>query len=214
MKTLLTTLTLMLALNASATHWLTYYVYHETEYVQGPWLRTNILNESDYKYLNVEMHEGLFGTVDSDLIDMLFSKLKEKKPEVYNWKYDLSFQGDTVVFTSKGTIQNLETIKNELTATLSFNNFRAVKFNLNGKTETLTLADLTIPYFDLIVNQPEPVVVLDTTTIEEQIVPIDTVANTKPKRNPYKIWLIISIILNLGLFGTLLLQKTKNKHDS
>ena len=188
MKILLTTLILILALNVGATHWITYYVYHETAYVQGPWLRTNILNQSDYRYLNAELHEGLFGTVESDLVDALFSKLKENKPEVYNWKYDLAFEGDTVLFTSKSIIQSQETVKNELTATLIFNHFKAVTFNFNGKTETWTLAELTIPYFDLIAQESTPEVIRDTIIITEQATPIDVVNSDKPKRNPYKIW--------------------------
>lgn len=214
MKILLATLTILLSLNASATHYLTYYVYFETEYIQGPWSRTKILDESEYKYLTVEMYDDLFGTVDSQLAEKIISRLKDKKPEVYNWKYELTIQGDTVVITSKSKIENLKTIKNELIASLIFNNFKAVAFIFNGKSVTLNLTDLTVPYFDLISKQPEITVQVDTVFVQEQALPIESVDLPKAKRNPFKIWFIISLLLNLGLFGTLILQKTKNSHNS
>lgn len=211
MKILLATFALILSINVSATHTLSYYVYYETEYVQGPWLRTNILDESDYRYLQAEMYEDLFGTVNVDLVEKLLSRLKDRKPDVYNWKYDLSFIGDTVVITSKSQIAKLSTIQNEITATLLFNNFKAVKYVLNGKTQIFDLSNLTLPYFDLVSGRVEEVIVVDTTVVVEQVLPPEIEEPIQKKRNPYKIWLIISIILNVGLFGTVILQKAKSK---
>lgn len=213
MKTLLTTFALIVSLSTSATHTLSYYVYFETEYVQGPWIRVNILDGSDYRYLQAEMYEDLFGTVNADLVSKIFSRLKDRKPDMYNWKYDLSFQGDTVVISSKKRIENLETIRNEITASMLFNNFKAVTFNLDGKSETFNLSNLTLPYFDLVSNNAKEIVAVEKPIVVEQVLPIEQEEPIQKKRNPYKIWLIISIVLNIGIFGTLLFQKSKSKHN-
>lgn len=206
MKILLTILALTISLNSFATEWLTYYVYFETEYSQGTWKRTDILEQSNYKYLTVEVYEDLFGSTDEQLVQKFLSRLKDKKPDLYKWTYDLTFQGDTVVITAKEQPQNVETIKNEITATLTFNNFKAVTFNFGDNSETLTNNDLTLPYFDLVSKQKKQTT--DTTKIQEPIGQSQTVESTET-RNPLKTWLIISIIFNFGLVGLLTMKRIK-----
>jgi len=206
MKVFLTILTLTINLNSFATEWLTYYVYFETEYSQGTWTRTDILEQSKYKYLTVEAYEDLFGSEEAQLINKLLSRLKDKKPDLYNWTYNLNVQSDTVVITTKEQVKNIETIKNEITATLTFNNFKAVTFNFGDNSETLTINDLTVPYFDLISKQTIPTT--DRTKIQESMEQNQTVVPTETK-NPLTTWLIISIIFNFGLVGLLMIRKSK-----
>lgn len=204
MKGFFTILTLTISLNSFATEWLTYYVYFETEYIQGTWTRTDILEQSNYKYLTVEAYEDLFGSTDEQLVQKFLSRLKDKKPDLYKWTYNLTFQGDTVVITTKEQPQNVKTIKNEIIATLTFNNFKAVTFNFGDTSETLTNNDLTLPYFDLISKQITQTT--DTIKKQEPIEQNQTVEPTKTK-NPLTTWLIISIIFNFGLLGFLTMKK-------
>lgn len=206
MRILLTFLTLTISLSSFATEWLTYYVYFETEYIQGPWKRLDIIEQSNYKYLTVEAYEDLFGSEDEQLVQKFLSRLKDKKPDLYKWSYDLSFLGDTVVITTKEQPKNIETIKNEITATLTFNNFKAVQFNIGGKSETLTNNDLTIPYFDLVSKQDTQT--NNTSKLEEISEKNETIEPTETK-NPLTIWLIISIIFNLGLFVLWTMKRLK-----
>jgi hypothetical protein len=208
MKVLLTFLTLTISLNSFATEWLTYYVYFETEYPQGTWTRTNILEQSNYKYLTVEAYKDLFGSRNEQLVDKFLSRLKTKKPDLYQRKYDLTFQGDTVVITTKENPKNIETIKNEIIATLIFNNFKAVQFNFGGKSETLTNNDLTVPYFDLVSKQTSQTT--NTTKMEESSEQNESIEPTETK-NPLTTWLIVSIIFNLALFVLLTMKQFKKQ---
>ena len=207
MKVLLTLSMLAISAKAFSTEWLTYYVYFETGYSQGPWTRTDMLEASNRNYLAVEVYEDLFGSVDEDLIGKLISRLKDKKPALYNWTYDLEVQGDTVVITPKGQLKNRETVKNELTATLTFNSFNAVTFDFGDSSETWTKDDLTLPYFDLISKQPIATAT-DTTVVKQDRVNAQIVETGKS--NPLKVWLIISVIVNIGLVSVLVLRKGKN----
>ena len=222
MKITLTILSLIISLNANATHWLTYYVYFETEYIQGTWTRTDILEKSEYKYLAPEAFEDLFGSEDKDLINKLISRLKEKKPNTYNWNYDLTIQNDTVILTPKRKIEQLETVKNEITATLILNNFNAVTFDFEDTQETLTLADLTLPYFDLIETEKKDIkevemaeaMTTDKTEAEKLIETRQTKEMPAKDDNSLTILLIISSILNLGLIGLLIFKRRKaHKHN-
>lgn len=202
MKALLTLLTLTISLNSPATEWLTYYVYFETEYIQGTWTRADLLEESHGKYLAAEAYEDLFGSGDDQLVDKLISRLKSKKPDLYNWTYDLAFRGDTVIITTKKQVENMATVRNEITATLVFNHFKAVTFHSGNSSETWTGNDLTVPYFDLVTRQQS------TKTVTEPV-KSDRPAEPAEKKNPWGIWLAGSIILNLGLAGFLITKKNK-----
>ncbi|MBC9813057.1 hypothetical protein H9Y05_11310 [Crocinitomicaceae bacterium CZZ-1] len=200
MKILLTLFMFMTGLCATATHELTYYVYSETEYIQGPWLRTDALEASGFKFLSATSYEDLFGSGDDALAGKLLSRLKEKKPDLYEWNYTLSFQGDTVIITPQKTIQSFETVMNEITATLTLNRFKAVTFQINGQQKTYTLTDLTLPYFDLVSGQPE-------TSGEPEIVSAEQTQDpVKPQRNQ-RTWLIISGVLNVIFLGVLIMRK-------
>ena len=206
MKILLTIMTFIFSLNSFSTETLTYYVYFETEYIQGPWSRLDIVEQSNYRYLKAEAYEDLFGSENEQLVQKMLSRLKEKKPDFYSWEYDLSFRGDTVVISTNELTKNIKTIKNEIIATLTFNNFKVLIFNFANKSETLTICDLTIPYFDLVSTEFIPsksIDKMDNLIDQNQIIaPIET-------KNSYKTWLIISIVLNIGLIGLLTLRLFK-----
>jgi len=216
MKGFLTILTLVISLSVNATHLLTYYVYYETEYSQGPWKRLNILEESDYKYLAPESFTDLFGSEDIDLVNKMISRLKDNKPDVYNWNYEVSFSEDTVILTTKAEIEKFETVKNEITATLTLNSFKAVTFRFNNLQETLTIDDLTLPYLDLVKakrdkNEPSTSQGLTKNTAEIKV------ENNPKQQNEIKneegssltIWLIISVIINVGLVALLIMKKKR-----
>jgi hypothetical protein len=204
-KAILTLLTMISSVPSFATEWLTYYVYFETEYLQGPWIRLNMVEPSNYQYLSVEVYEDLFGSEDEQLVQKMISRLRDKKSDLYTWAYDLSFQGDTVVITTQEQLNNLATIKNEITATLTFNHFKAVTFNLGTQSETLTHHDLTLPYFDLVFNTTAP---LNNGEISEASIEQHSTIKTAVTNNPWSIWLILSLLINFGLIAWLTLLKT------
>ena len=219
MKYLLTISICAIYLNLSATHRLSYYVYFETEYLQGPWKRSDLLEGSNYKYLAPKSFTDLFGSLDEDLVTKFIDRLKENSPERYNWQYQLSFQGDTVVLESNANIDQVETVKNEITATLTLNCFKVVSFNFGNVNEVWTMDDLTLPYFDLVqkkLEQPKM------TTEEEIDLPHTTeIAEKKEQNSPLQqieieeeksginVWLLISVLLNLGLVVILLMNRKR-----
>ena len=193
----------------NATHWLTYYVYFETEYTQGSWSRIDILEKSGYKYLAPMAFEGLFGSEDSELVNTMMSKLKEKSPNVYNWTYDLVIQNDTVILSPKGHISRIGTVKNEIISTLILNNFKAVIFNYENIQETYSLEDLTLPFFDLVEVEKKNKII----DKQESASAIDNQNSTEQQQEKYSyliIGLILSFVLNIGLI-ILMRVKTRNK---
>ncbi|MBL0913790.1 MAG: hypothetical protein IBJ09_15600 [Bacteroidia bacterium] len=208
MKILFSILALFaISLPSFATEWLTYYVYVETGYTQGPWTRAELLGESEYRYLAAEPYEDLFGSGELQLAEKLLARLKSKKPDLYAWRYELSVQGDTVVLTTKDPLKNEETVKNEITATLTFNGFKAVSFRIAGRSETLTDRDLTIPYFDLVSKQPSAEAV--PATPEEPAVQKQSDVEPMETKGPAKTWLLISVAANLVLVVLLVRKMTK-----
>jgi len=194
-------LTLFLTVKAGATHWLTYYVYVERAYVQGPWARTNLLNGSGYRYLAPEVHEDLFGTIRDELVEKMLTRLQEDKPELYDWNYNMQIKGDTVYLEPGGSFVLNETIMNEVTATMTINSFAAVCFRFPGGEEVYTLEDLTLPYFDLVssVSGDPPEV------SEEPAQPNGNNTTT----NPLVVWLILSVLTNLALLLFLIFKSRK-----
>lgn len=210
MKNLITLFVLIISINTQASHWFTYYVYHEVEYLQGPWSRANLLDDSNYIYLTVEQHESLLGTEDSDLVDTLISKLKEKKPDLYNWTYELKIDKDLVEISTEDEV-DFEAIKNELIATILFNNFEKLKFDYNGQSETLTLDDLTLPYFDLVTNPIQTETTDEPLIEQEEITENQPIENKEEKRNTLVFWLMASVLLNIGILGFWLMRKKKKE---
>ena len=203
MKKILTILALLLALNANATNWLNYYIYHETEYIQGPWSRIDILEKSDYKYLAAQAYEDLLGSERIDLVKKILLHLKEQKPKVYTWDYELSLHGDTIILSTEELIEHIGTIKNELTASLTLNGFEAVVFQIGNKKETMTIFDLTLPYFDLVVTHENSNLILEQKKTKE----VSPESRSDNQENPFTIWLIVLGLIIIGLLGFIIIRK-------
>ena len=215
MKTILCILFLFQVLQAGATHWLTYYVYYETEYTQGPWSGSALLYRSDYRYLAPREYTDLFGTEPTDLVEKMLQRLGEIHPEAYTWSYELELHGDTVVFNTLRLPSAWERVRNEVTATLTLNGFKAVAFQLTDTTMTATLADLTLPYFDLVEPQR-----ITSVTRKDALAPEAPAQGTSPadelqvkegdgSHGPMPAWLVLSLLLNLILGVALFLTKRK-----
>lgn len=211
--TFLTILLLISGMPAFATHWLTYYVYTEQEYLQGPWIRAEQLGASHYKYLSAEAFQELFGSEPSQLANQLMARLEAQKPEVYKWSHELTVRNDTVFVATNEPIPELETVQNEVTATLLFNGFKAVTFQQKGQAaRSLTLADLTLPYFDIVAAapasrpQPKEAAVTPDTTINVSSIKTDT-------STLWNNWLLLSLLLNLVLAGLLIGLLIKKKRN-
>ncbi len=200
MKRLTILLTFFWTVEAHATHWLTYYVYVETEYLQGPWVRTGLISGSDYRYLAAKVHEDLFGAMKEDLALKMLERLGGEKPELYDWECEVRLNGDTICLEPQGAFDLNETVLNEVTATLTLNGFAAVCFTFGGKTETYSLADLTLPYFDLV--QPDG----DHVTVDREAGPFGTDDITV--NNPLAVLLFLSVLLNLA-FALFLIFKPR-----
>jgi hypothetical protein len=199
-KTLLSIILLFAGLDTGATHWLTYYVYFETTYLQGPWVRTDILAKSRYVYLAPRAYEDLFGTERYDLVEKMFSRLREDKPEVYDWDYQISLMGDTVVLKSEGPVRRRVTVANEVLATMTLNGFKVVRFEFDAWTDTCTLSDLTLPYFDLVEPlRPGMEPGRDNILLDLQ----------EPGKNRPVYWLVISVLLNVIMVGFLVFRSKR-----
>jgi hypothetical protein len=210
MRRLLAILLLFQVVEAGATHWLTYYVYVETEYAQGPWWGTRLLDRSDYRYLVPREYTDLFGTESLDLALKMMQRLGETDPEAYDWQVEIDLQGDTAVLMIDQPVPQWERVRNEVTATLTMNGFRAVLFSLADTMVVSTLHDLTLPYFDLV--EPGGIRPGFDTDVRGPAVPPP--ASSAPlqenggnlPRNPLKIWLILSLLLNLALGISLMIK--------
>lgn len=212
MKYLLSFLFLLIGFFAGAAHWMTYYVYHETHYEQGPWVRQNLLQESGFKYLLAESHKDLFGTEDEQMIKKMMSRLQDKKPEIYHWNYELEIKKDSVIIIPDGNIEASETIKNEITATMAMNGFEPVIFKSADQQELWTMQDLSLPLLDLITvpKKEDPNRVPETSEKEleqrsdsvqsSESVQEENASNTsKRDENSFPFLLLISGILNVVL---------------
>jgi hypothetical protein len=191
MKKAIVLLVLFSSMEAGSTHWFTYYIFVETEYVQGPWSRTQLLSESGYRYLAPRVFEDLFGTMKEELAGKLLERLREEKPSVYDRNLVLSLRGDTVCLEINGNINRPETVMNEVTTTMILNSFSAVCFKYSDREVTWSLADLTLPYFDLV---SAPKIVAGGSGKQLTADPA-----TGDSRNPLAHWLILSVLLNLIL---------------
>jgi len=203
LRSSLLAISLLLCVHAQATHWATYYIYIETEYLQGPWSRMDALESSDYKYLSPILYENLFGTVQEDMVTTMISNLAENKPELYKWDYTVEINGDTVVLHIKEEIEQIETIKNEITSTLTLNSFSAVTFQLPGSTETLSINDIKIPFLDIVTQKQAET--------EQKIIEPGRSSDldTPNEQTRFSIWFLMSIGLNILLIGILIYRIRK-----
>jgi hypothetical protein len=203
MKAILISLVLLVGTKVSATHWLTYYVYYESTYIQGPWQDAELLDHSDYVYLMPVQFEDLFGSESEDFVRKIFERLAENKPEEYDFEYEVKVTDTSVWITSPEIEDYSETVRNELTTSLCKNGFRAVLF---GETrEVWNLEKVTAPFLE-IPSKSELNQSLDKT----QASPNQNDANGKEQsnsRNLIYIVLSLSVVLNL----VLLYYLTRNK---
>lgn len=216
MKKLLSIVLLIQALGAGATHRLTYFVYVETQYIQGPWSRTQLLNSSRYHYLAAREYTDLFGTERIDLAEKMLQRLGEIDPGTYDWDYLLELRGDTVLLQTEHALRSWDRVRNEVTATLTMNSFGAVIFELSDTVIKTTLSDLTLPYFDLVACHRNRIETRRKTGLPDSPVQPQN-ADTEPLLEqqvnhhirPLAIWLILSVLLNLSLVGILLIKQKK-----
>lgn len=215
MRRIFTILLFIPMLEVGATHWLTYFVYSESEYAQGPWSRTRILDQSDYRYLAPREYTDLFGTEPIDLVQKMMQRLGEIHPGNYDWTYELGVKEDTVELKTDVFPEAWGSVKNEVTATMILNGFRAVRFTTPDTTIISALGDLTMPYFDLVPpdrNRKGPRVEAKS---REPAVPVEASPDKvemnegAATRNPLTAWLVLSIMLNLILGFFLILKFRK-----
>lgn len=215
MKTFLTILTLFFYLNANATTDRTYFVYFEKLYIQGSVIDDNT-GCYDY-YLEPKSFNYIYGT-DDELINKIISRLRKDKPEVYDWTYSLTmkietkdgdtYQTNTVIIKPKKKIKDWTTVKNEITASLIFSGYEVI-FDFGNTKKTLTLDDLTLPYFDLVKppkkgvkkNVPPKIGRSKTKKIKEK--------SSKGKTKLTVLLIIFSAILNIELIALLIFLRKK-----
>jgi hypothetical protein len=208
MKLTITIFILTWTLNSAATNWNWYYVYVETEYIQGTWTEFTKLEQTDFKYLEAKQYSDLFGSDPEDLVHKLFARLKEKKPEIYDFQYQLDIQEDTVTLISQTLLKDKLTLMNEITATLVFNSFKAVKFNFPQTKETWTLATLTLPYFELSLDEKSE---SKDDILEQSGHDIIQSIDESKSENKRHIWFIMSVILNMILIAVIGLKRKKHR---
>lgn len=198
-----------------ATDWFTYFIYVQKEYIQGAWIREDILERSTgYNYLEPKQFEELFN-ISGDGIDManaILSHLKEENPERYKFKCDLSVSKDTIIIQTNDTITNFDAVKNELTASYIINSFTAVKIIQQNRIGVYLLKDITVPYMDLVLpNQASRRIQTypsQGNTGEDSLTTQKTPPlTTGQPKNRVSIWLIISLVLNLLLIVWLIRNK-------
>ena len=187
----LTIFLFVFALNLKATHNLTYFVYVESQFLQGYWKDAGEVYESGDKFLYPYVYTDLFGTVKKDFYNKLLERLNEHhgfytavsldsntlKREGYREFYDtLNFAVQPEL-----TDAQIKTVKNELIATvLSAGECQAIrlKFYKNGepqKSGIYDYSDVDYPVFDLVrMKKGSPPV---TRIVEKQI--RDTIYQTR-----------------------------------
>ena len=154
------------ALSVKATHHMTYFVYVETQFVQGYWKDAANVYESGDKFLYPYSYTDLFGTVKKDFYNKLLERLgehhdfysavsldsNELKREGYREFYDtLNFAVQPEL-----TPEQIKTLKNELTTTvLSAGECQAIRLNFYQddeihKAEVYDYSDVDYPVFDLV----------------------------------------------------------------
>ena len=214
MKYLIATILLLtIKLGSFATEWDLYYIYIQRDYIEGTWLRADLLDKSDYKYLHPKQFGGYYGMQGDGLAEDIVTHLKEETPNRYKFQYNISVLKDTVIINTTDSIADFDAVKNELTASFIMNNFNTVTIIQKGKALSFHLEDISVPYMDLVF--PKKIMPADEEDIDSlqkdsvKIINNETLASSKKYDNKILIGLIISIIGNLILGGLLLGKKRK-----
>jgi hypothetical protein len=216
MKQLLTFLfCLTIGQSAFATEWCWFYVYVQRDYIQGPWTRAAILDESgSNQYLHPKQVKELlsFSANGADLANAILKHLKKETPERYEFNCNVFISGDTVIIRTNNLIADFDAVKNELTASFTLNNFNSVKIIQFGKTDLFQLKDITVPYMDLVfpINAGSQTSREHDTPPKGPFVIKEPTSTTHPHpENKISNWLLISISINIALTILFLRQRRK-----
>lgn len=162
----LTLFLLVIAFSLKATQNLTYFVYVESQFLQGYWKDGGEVSKSGNKFLYPYRYTDLFGTVKKDF----YNKLLERLNEHHDFYTAVSLDSntlkrvgyrefyDTLNFAVQPELTDaqIKTVKNELIATvLSAGESQAIrlKFYKNGEPQKSSIydySDLDYPVFDLV----------------------------------------------------------------
>jgi hypothetical protein len=195
-----------------ATEWLTYYIYIQKDYLQGPWTRAELLGKSNYEYLHPKQFEELFGSESISLANAILDHLRAETPERYAFRSTLALSADTVVIQTPDDIEGFDAVKNELAASFILNHFSAVKIIRRGKAALYGLKDITVPYMDLVLpgetaipprQKPDSI----QAGIQAPAKPVQAIPQEKTG-NKIAPWLILSLLVNL-VVAILLLRRKK-----
>lgn len=139
-----------------ATHTLWYYVYFQTEFVQGPWTGTDILSQG-YMYLEPKLF--VIENAGSDPVIVpaeALDKLRENAPKLYGWDYKLEAAGDTLLISSVQAISDFGQVKNEVITTMTHLGFPLVRFKTADLDQVFSQQDVDLPFFELVGKQNPP----------------------------------------------------------
>lgn len=198
---------------ALATEWLTYYVYIQKQYLQGPWTRASLMDTTgNYDYLHPKEIVELFGWDENGqyLAEAIMHNLKEETPPRYSFQYNLFIKGDTAVIQTNDSIKEYEAVKNECTASFLMNKFKVLNIIHQGISQMYTMSDITVPYMDLIVPTPPT----RSTSLEQPLnhePDLSEPSKENQKESTFNLWLIISVVINIILFVILLLRRKRSQ---
>ena len=198
MKKILFIVFLSFGISANATFSLEYFIYVEKEYFQGPWIGLDQIETANNHYLSPVSFEDNFGSDELEMALKFLWKLKELKPESYNWDYKVHYKSNTVFIEVKSHIENWPVVKDEITATMTMNSFDAVEFQFEDSTVTATMDDISMPYLGLIdsgesVDPVNGVVVHDVKSVK---VPSNQVDSQEEESKSSNYWVIFFFGLN------------------
>lgn len=201
---------LFFTFNANATHWLTYYVYHETEYDQGPWIGVTIIENTNYKYLVPVAYSDMFGSENIEIAKKIVFRLKEKKPEIYNFEYEIAEKENEIILTINEEIKENQIVKNEIITSLINNGFTKVIFRFLKKEEVCTIKNVTLPYFKLQYNKNKASNSSKTSSyINKNKKTLKTNKNNLKKEDTNRFWFVLSLLFNVLLILLIFVKKRK-----
>jgi hypothetical protein len=201
-------LTSISAALATETNW--YYTYHQTNYIQSTWVRSNLI-EPSMVYLHAQLNEDNISlSYLPDFVEKALKKLKEvNSPRYQGLKIQVAEHETNQVLNLKFNKfpTEYEAIKNELVATFCINGYTSVELVTPKGLKRYTLKDVTVPYLDLRTPKGEfetfTIPVRDTIVVRDTIT--QTVAATKAATaKPKNTALYFSVGLNLLLIAALI----------